>query len=313
MEIPAANSRIHNLNRADTKNDAATPQGSNPDETLDQIIRSAQHVTGADGAALALSDGRVMSCRACSGYLAPPLGTHLNTDSGLTATCVQTAAIIRCDDTEADSRIDGSKCIGIRSILAVPIFNGPNVAGVLEVLSSKPNLFIDRHVSALQLLARLVETQVNYVSRSESSVDAPAREAKPAKESVDADAPKALCLTCGHRNPRGSQFCNRCGVVLLMTLDPSADLSLPEGTDSAANEGLKEVYKLISENVGLASWQEVSSKLLASVQNSPAADKARSAEKPAKSEETTNKFGGTEEKNQLAAGLGSTIRRRLWL
>ena len=308
MEIPAANGRIHNLNRADTKNDAAAPQASNPDESLDQIIRSAQHVTGADGAALALSDGRVMCCRACSGYLAPPLGTHLNTDSGLTATCVQTAGIIRCDDTEADPRIDGSKCVGIRSILAVPIFNGLNVAGVLEVLSSKPNLFIDRHVTALQLLARLVESEVNYVSRSEASVDA-----KPAKESADADAPKALCLTCGHRNPGGSQFCNRCGVVLLITLDPNADLALPEGADSTANEGLKEVYKLISENVGLASWQDVSSKLLASVQNSPVADKARPAEKPAKSEETTNKFGRSEDKNQLAAGLGSTIRRRLWL
>ncbi len=311
MEIPAANGRIHNLNRADIKNDAAAPQGSNPDETLDQIIRSAQHVTGADGAALALSDGRVMSCRACSGYLAPPLGTHLNTDSGLTATCVQTAAVIRCDDTEADPRIDSSKCIGIRSILAVPIFNHPNVGGVLEVLSSQANRFTDRHATALQLLARLVETHVNYAS---APLLAPAREAKPVKESATApEAPKTLCLTCGHRNPQGSQFCNRCGVVLLITLDPNADLSLPEGADPTANEGLKDVYKLISENVGLASWQDVSSKLLASLQNSPMADRPRTAEKAAKSEETANKFDRTEEKNQLAAGMGSTIRRRLWL
>ena len=312
MEIPAENSRIHNLN---TKNDAAAPQGSNPDEILDQIIRSAQHVTGADGAALALSDGNVMSCRACAGYLAPPLGTQLNTDTGLTANCVQTATIIRCDDTEADSRVDSSKCAGIRSILAVPIFNGPNVAGVLEVLASKPNRFNERHVAALELLARLVETHVNYASRVNDTLDAPA--AKPAtKESAAAnpDAAKALCLTCGHRNPQGSQFCNRCGVILLISPDNATlDFSLPEGGDATANEGLTEVYKLISENVGLASWQDISTKLLASVQSPPVPDKPRTPAEAANGEETVKKLGRTESTNKLAAGLGATVRRRLWL
>jgi len=321
MEIPAENSRNHNLNRADTKNDAATPQGSNPDETLEQIIRSAQHVTGADGAALALSDGTVMSCRACSGYLAPPLGTHLNTDTGLTATCVQTAAIIRCDDTEVDTRVDSSKCIGIRSILAVPIFNGANVAGVLEVLCGKANRFTDRDVSALELLARLVETHVNYASRVSGSLNPPASTAMPVAKDFaapDPDAAKALCLTCGHRNPQGSQFCNRCGVILLISSDPVngiEDFSLPQGADSTANEGLKEVYKLISENVGLASWQDISVKLLTSLQSTPLPDKPRTtpSEAVAKSEETVNKIGRTESTNQLAAGQGTTIRRRLWL
>jgi len=67
----------------------------------------------------------------------------LNTETGFTATCVRTAAVLRCDDTQTDPRVDGSSCkeLGIGSILAVPIFNGPGVTGVLEVLSNTPQNF----------------------------------------------------------------------------------------------------------------------------------------------------------------------------
>ena len=99
--------------------------------------------------------------------LAPPVGTRLNTDTGFTATCVQTAEVVRCDDTGTDPRVDGSSCVelGIHSILAVPVFDAQKVAGVLEVLSNEPKRFTDRHATALKLLARLVETLVNYASQ----------------------------------------------------------------------------------------------------------------------------------------------------
>ena len=59
--------------------------------------------------------------------------------------------------------------LGIRSILAVPIFSAQKVAGVLEVLSNEPKRFTDRHVNALKLLARLVETLVDYASQGDGS------------------------------------------------------------------------------------------------------------------------------------------------
>ena len=107
------------------------------DKTLEEITRSALHATGASGSALVLSDGKGMSCRSSSGELAPPVGTRLNTDTGFTAMCVRTAVVVRCDDTKNDPRVDGLSCaqLGIRSILAVPIFSAQKVAGVLEVLS----------------------------------------------------------------------------------------------------------------------------------------------------------------------------------
>src|SRR5262249_14825925 len=141
-------------------------------KSLEQITRSAQYLTGASGAALAISDGGSMFCRACSGYLAPPLGTQLNIDSGLTATCVKAGEILRCDDTRPDPRPDAAKGGDSRSILAVPIFNGSIVAGVLEVLSSKPHRFTDRHATTLHLLARLIENHLNYESRENAPVTA---------------------------------------------------------------------------------------------------------------------------------------------
>jgi len=148
-------------------NESTSHRGLNPeldsDKTLEEITRSALHATGASGSALVLSDAKGMSCRSSSGELAPPVGTRLHTDTGFTAMCVRTAEVVRCDDTKNDPRVDGSSCaqLGIRSILAVPIFSAQKVAGVLEVLSNEPKRFTDRHVNALKLLARLVETLVD--------------------------------------------------------------------------------------------------------------------------------------------------------
>jgi hypothetical protein len=323
MEISADKSQRHHTGR--TEKDSAVPQSSipnlAPDRTLEEIARSAQHLTGASGAALALSDGKVMSCRACSGFLAPPVGTQLSIDAGLTATCVQNAEVIRCDDTETDPRVDSSKCIGVRSILAVPVFDDPGVAGVLEVLSSKPNRFTDRHVTALRLLARLVETHVNYVSRGRRDPDVSACDDKPTANDPDAEnasVARVGCLSCGHRNPPGSQFCNRCGVILCISsapFDKTIDLSLLEGTESIDNEGIREIYKLISGSAGLATWNDIYPRLLANLECASVRNRPPTAAtgETAKREETVKRFGTTEAANEPTTRPGAAIRRSLWL
>jgi hypothetical protein len=286
METPTDNSR-HHLNRAESAKDSALPQGSSPrfdlDKILEEITRSAQHLTGADGAALALSDGNAISCRTCSGYLTPPVGTRLNIHTGLTATCLQTAEVVHCDDTHTDPRVDRSNCVAIRSILAVPLFDGPNVAGVLEVFSSKPKSFTDKHVKTLQLLARLVETQVNQVSPANVPLATSASDAKPTTSDPGASksyAPRVGCLSCGQRNPQGSQFCNRCGVILCSSPDPlerTSDLNLADGMQPLDREGLREVYKLIAGDTGRATWSEIYANLLANQKSPCATDKPTAA------------------------------------
>lgn len=310
MDIPTDGGGYH-LNRAEFGTNSAVPQGSSPpfdlDKTLAEITRSAQHLTGASGAALALSDGNAISCRACSGYLTPPVGTQLNTQTGLTATCVQTAEMIRCDDTQADPRVDHSQCGDLRSILAVPVFDGPHVAGVLEVFSSKPNSFTDKHVSTLQLLARLVETQVNQASQASVPLASSPSDAKPTRSDPDAShAPRVGCLSCGQRNPQGSQFCNRCGVILCISSNPlerSSDMSLVDSVQPIDREGLSEIYKLIAGDTGRATWSEIYAKLLANQQMPCTPDKPAT---PTTGDATRKKdalkgFGRTEANKELTA------------
>jgi hypothetical protein len=305
-------------------------QGSSPDfdsKTLEEITRSAQHATGASGAALVLSDGNIMSCRACSGELGPPVGTRLNTNTGFTATCVQAARIVRCDDTETDPRVDGSTCVelGIRSILAVPVFNNQNVAGVLEVLSNQTKKFTDRHATALQLLARLVETVV-YGSRAEVSREPATPDAKPQRNNtvkVNTDQAMLTCLSCGHGNPQESQFCNQCGVILFRSdgfQTTTVDFTRPEGSERV-DESLKEICKIISGDTGTATWSEISERLLADQRGVAARDNAntvateetakkRMAE--AKSENAVPRLAATQGSNGIKARLG-VVRRNLWL
>jgi hypothetical protein len=302
--------------------DCAAPQPSIPDQTiLDQITRSAQYATGASGAALILSDGKIMSCRACSGSLAPPVGTTLNTETGFTATCVRTAAVLRCDDTQTDPRVDGSSCkeLGIGSILAVPIFNGPGVTGVLEVLSNTPQNFTDRHAAALQLLGRLVETLSNYDSPNNVSIQSAISDVKPCEiehGSATAGDVRITCISCRHENPQGSQFCNCCGVILFSFLGPEdarVDQSPSAVSDSSNDEDLKQIRKVIAGNGLPATWNEISKRLLADQTVRPFVAATDPANKTEGATKDIGVQGSAQETARLKTGMRTAVRRRLWL
>ena len=126
-------------------------------ELVRRIVEQAAISTGASGVALALrreSDGKVVCC-ASSGDMAPPLGTVLSQDSGFTAECLRSAALLVCNDASDDPRVDPAACLrlGVRSIVAAPVENSGLTAGVLEALSDRPFFFSRRHIEALVTLA----------------------------------------------------------------------------------------------------------------------------------------------------------------
>ena len=308
-------------------NQSTSHRGLNPaldsEKTLEEITRSALHATGASGSALVLSDAVGMSCRSSSGELAPPVGTRLNTDTGFTAMCVRIAEVVRCDDTKTDPRVDGSSCteLGIHSILAVPIFSAQKVAGVLEVLSNEPKRFTDRHVNVLKLLARLVETLVDYTSQGDGSPSTLTPGPKiQSNDSGTANSHqvKLTCLSCGHPNPQGSQFCNRCGVIMLSSPDYSETTPDPGGlggVGSNSDEGLKEIYSLISGSAGRPTWNEIYPRLLAHLQSTSAQDKASAAtpKEAVKKDDTVVGFRRPQATPELKERLGGAVRRSLWL
>jgi TonB family protein len=145
---------------------SAFPPAVAVDLVLSELVVRAVESTLASSGALALLQGDEMVCRAATGALAPCLGAQLSISRGLSGACVRTGQAQSCRDTETDSRVDSDELrgLGIRSMLAVPVFDEwkqenpgddsnalvvegrnqgshPQVIGVLEVCSPAPDAF----------------------------------------------------------------------------------------------------------------------------------------------------------------------------
>jgi len=126
------------------------------DLVLNEIVEQTRLATNATGSAIALAREGEIICRATTGTNAPDLGVRLDAHSGLSGACVRTRKWQRCDDTEADSRVDAALCrrLGVRSILVFPVLKGEELLGVVEIFSSRPKAFSDRDSQTLQALSR---------------------------------------------------------------------------------------------------------------------------------------------------------------
>jgi TonB family protein len=154
------------------------------DLVLNEIVEHARLATGATAAAIALARGDEIVCRATTGANAPDLGVQLNVHSGLSGACVQSKKWQRCDDTEADSRVNAEVCrsLGVRSILVFPVVREDELLGVFEIFSPRPNAFSDREIQTLQALSRSI---VNNVNRAAGALTPPAQ-AYPAASAITA-------------------------------------------------------------------------------------------------------------------------------
>jgi GAF domain-containing protein len=132
--------------------------------TISVIAERAQSLTRATGAAIALSRGAEIVCRARTGRTAPDLGARLQTNSGISAECVRTGEVVLCQDAERNPLVDRSisRHLGVRSILAAPLRYFRRTVGVFEVLSSSPNAFGESDIVTMQLLS---STMVAAISR----------------------------------------------------------------------------------------------------------------------------------------------------
>jgi TPR repeat protein len=147
---------------------------------LQLIAERAQTLVHASGAAIALAaeDPAFMVCDASSGPDAPPVGARLQVGEGFSGECIKTGTLLRCDDTEIDSRVDRDICraLGLRSILAVPVRAAEKSIGLLEVFSAQPSAFSDNDSEVLQRLAETVLAAVNRAAsaaRDASNKDLP--------------------------------------------------------------------------------------------------------------------------------------------
>lgn len=142
-----------------------------------------------DGVAIALSQNGELRCRAASG-IAPPLGARIDARSGLTGACLDTGTLLRCDDSEQDTRVDRQVCrtLGIRAMVCVPISAGREVVGIFEVFSSQPNAFLKVDPARLHAKAEEIANCFEAEEALARAADADAR-AAPTKSWTPAPHP----------------------------------------------------------------------------------------------------------------------------
>jgi hypothetical protein len=140
--------------------------GPDMNSALRVISERARTLLRGAGAAIALIERGPMMCRASIGSGGPPLGTHVDIDTGFSGECVRTGKSLRCDDTENDSRVDAVICrrLGIRSIVAAPIRYQREVVGLVEVFSPQSFAFDEGDLAVLE---RLAQTALLMLSQAE--------------------------------------------------------------------------------------------------------------------------------------------------
>ena len=142
-------------------------------EVLQFIAERALTISGASGIAIALAEAGEIVCRGTAGDTAPPLGLKLSLQSGLTAVCYLTGTVVRCDDSETDTRVDREACrqLDVRSVVAVPMRTPLGVGGLIEAFEKQAYAFTDSDVRELCLLAELTVEAIR--------VEAPAKPVPP--------------------------------------------------------------------------------------------------------------------------------------
>ena len=137
-------------------------------EIMHLMAERAQMLTGATGGAVEIAEGSEMVYAAGAGVVADIVGMRLKREGSLSGLATNTGAVLCCDDTETDPRVDLPACrrIGVRSMIVAPLRVGEKIIGVLKVLSGEPQGFKKRDVNNLQIL---VETLGVVIQRQRAA------------------------------------------------------------------------------------------------------------------------------------------------
>ncbi len=139
-------------------------------QVMELITDRIRRLTAATGAVVELAEGEEMVYRASSGLAKPQLGLRLARKGSLSGLCVESATVLRCDDSETDERVDREACrkVGLRSMVVTPLLHEGSVVGVLKILSDRPAAFGERDVEVLRILSELIAAAMFHATKFQS-------------------------------------------------------------------------------------------------------------------------------------------------
>ena len=122
---------------------------------MQRVVDLAENLTNAKGAVIELVEGDEMVYRSASISIREHVGLRLRRSGSLSGLCVAQAQVLRCDDTETDSRVDKVACrkVGVRSMLCTPLSENGRAVGVLKVMDGEVGAFDADDEQLLNLLA----------------------------------------------------------------------------------------------------------------------------------------------------------------
>ena len=127
------------------------------DHVMKLVVEHTPEATSGTGAVI---EGEELVYHAGSGSAQGHSGLRLSLGNSLSGKAVQEKAIMRCENTEMDPRVDARACrdLGIRSMIIAPLLEGETAVGALKSFSPHTRAFTDLDVYALQLLAGMASS-----------------------------------------------------------------------------------------------------------------------------------------------------------
>lgn len=204
------------------------------------VVERLRKITGAQGAAIGIIDQDKLVYRAGIGMLAGLVGTSQRPEATLSAATLLHDAVLRCSDASTDFRVNPEivQRMGLRSLIAVPVFHDGKTAGTLELVFAQPNAFHEHDVRTCQLMAGLVTEALAHAAEETWRKDVAAERAsmlqvlekiKPQLARLANDAKlgmplsgsdstddtgtreDSLCTHCGNEIAPAEVFCGSCG------------------------------------------------------------------------------------------------------
>jgi diguanylate cyclase (GGDEF)-like protein len=131
------------------------------------VAERAQSMMRANGAVVELAEGDEMIYRAGSGICSAQLGLRLKRKGSLSGLCVDMGSVLRCDDSEIDSRVDREACrrVGFRSMMVAPIAHAGITVGVLKVTGANVATFNNADAEILELMSEVVAASMFHTAR----------------------------------------------------------------------------------------------------------------------------------------------------
>lgn len=140
---------------------------TDPDRVMSLVAERTREITKSTGAVVEVVHGEDLVYRAASGSAVRHIGSHIPMEDSLSGLSVRKREVMRCDDSEADPRVDAAACrdIGIRSMIVAPLVQGSTAMGALKTYSDKPSKFDDLDAYAVELLAGMTSSALMLASQ----------------------------------------------------------------------------------------------------------------------------------------------------